>query len=96
MNPSETPAAVAQGAVAADDTQQFETLLTELEAIVERLERGNIPLSESVSAFERGMGLVRRAEAVLSQAEERVEQLLADAAGNVRRVPFDAGPDADG
>jgi len=59
----------------------FETALAELEAIVQRLERGDVPLEESVAIYERGEALKRRCEELLKQAEARVEKIALDASG---------------
>lgn len=72
-----------------DDTRRFETLVEELETIVERLERGNLTLADSLEAFERGTALTRRADAVLTRAEQRVELLLEANDGSLRTAPLD-------
>ncbi len=54
----------------------FEQSLDELERIVERLERGEMPLDESLATFERGMALYRQCQTRLEQAELKVRQLL--------------------
>ena len=60
----------------------FEKALAELEAIVTRLERGDVPLEESVSIYERGEALKKRCETLLNQADERVQKISADKDGN--------------
>jgi exodeoxyribonuclease VII small subunit len=59
----------------------FEKALAELEQIVQRLERGDVPLEESVAIYERGEVLKRRCEELLRQAEARVEKITLDAQG---------------
>ena len=59
----------------------FETALAELESIVQKLERGDVALEESVTIYERGEALKRRCEELLRQAEARVEKITLDAAG---------------
>ena len=59
----------------------FEKALAELEQIVQRLERGDVPLEESVTIYERGEALKRRCEELLRQAEARVEKITLDASG---------------
>ncbi|BBV67260.1 MULTISPECIES: exodeoxyribonuclease VII small subunit [Kluyvera] len=56
----------------------FETALTELEQIVNRLESGSLPLEEALNEFERGVQLARQGQTKLQQAEQRVQILLAD------------------
>jgi exodeoxyribonuclease VII small subunit len=55
---------------------EFEQALGELEAVVERLEHGELPLEEALRQFERGIELARSCESSLKQAEQRVEILL--------------------
>jgi exodeoxyribonuclease VII small subunit len=59
----------------------FEKALAELEQIVQRLERGDVALEESVTIYERGEALKRRCEELLRAAEARVEKITLDAAG---------------
>jgi len=59
----------------------FEKALAELESIVQKLERGDVPLEESVAIYERGEALKRRCEELLRQAEARVEKITLDASG---------------
>lgn len=49
--------------------------MDELESIVQRIERGEIGLEESLAQYERGVKLINRCKEVLSQAEQRVEEL---------------------
>jgi exodeoxyribonuclease VII small subunit len=59
----------------------FEVALAELEQIVQKLERGDVALEESVTIYERGEALKRRCEELLRQAEARVEKITLDATG---------------
>ena len=54
----------------------FEQALSELEALVTRLERGDLPLEEALKSFERGVALTRACQAALTAAQQRVEILL--------------------
>jgi exodeoxyribonuclease VII small subunit len=54
----------------------FETAMRDLEELVERLEQGDLPLEESLAAFERGVLLTRACQAALKEAEQKVEILL--------------------
>jgi len=58
-------------------TPDFEAAMAELEAIVERLEQGELPLEESLRQFERGVELTRQCQAALKQAEQKVKVLTA-------------------
>jgi exodeoxyribonuclease VII small subunit len=59
-----------------DKALAFEQALAELEAVVERLEHGELPLEDALRQFERGIELARSCEASLRQAEQKVEILL--------------------
>ena len=54
----------------------FEQALAELEQLVERLERGDLPLDEALKTFERGVALTRHCQASLKAAQQKVEILL--------------------
>jgi exodeoxyribonuclease VII small subunit len=54
----------------------FETAMRELEELVDRLEQGELPLEESLAAFERGVMLTRCCQTALKDAEQKVEILL--------------------
>ncbi len=53
----------------------FEQALSQLTGLVEKLESGELPLEESVASFEQGVKLSRRCEALLDQAEQRLQVL---------------------
>ncbi len=54
----------------------LEESLKELEALVERLETGDLPLEEALAQFERGIALTRSCQTILKDAEQKVEILL--------------------
>ena len=54
----------------------FEGAMRELETLVERLEQGDLPLEESLAAFERGVTLTRTCQTALKEAEQKIEILL--------------------
>jgi exodeoxyribonuclease VII small subunit len=58
-------------------TPDLEQALADLEAVVERLEHGELPLEEALAQFERGIELARSCQDALKQAEQKVEILLA-------------------
>ncbi|WP_076742169.1 exodeoxyribonuclease VII small subunit [Spiribacter curvatus] len=58
-----------------DETPDFETALQTLEALVERMERGELTLEQSLQCFEQGIRLTRECQKALSEAEQRVEIL---------------------
>ena len=55
--------------------KDFEAAIAELEAIVKKLEEGDLPLEKSLELYERGVQLSRFCHARLEQAEKRIEIL---------------------
>lgn len=53
----------------------FEQALKELEGIVSRLERGDVPLEDSIAIYERGERLKEHCESLLRRAEARIEKI---------------------
>ena len=70
-----TTANSAVNATSSTESPKFEALIVELESLVTKLEKGELPLEESLAAFERGMQLSKAAAAILDAAELRIEQL---------------------
>ena len=68
---------------------QFEQSLDELESLVQRMEKGDLSLDDSLAAYERGVGLYRRCQTALEQAELRV-RLLTDPLDPDGAEPFHA------
>jgi exodeoxyribonuclease VII small subunit len=69
--------------------ERFEDLLGRLRGLVDRLESGNLPLEESLKAFEEGMELCKRGALILDGAEKKVEMLLgAGSGGAAATAPF--------
>jgi exodeoxyribonuclease VII small subunit len=54
----------------------FEQSLLELEALVAKLEQGDVPLEEALESFERGVALTRQCQTALRTAQQKVEVLL--------------------
>jgi exodeoxyribonuclease VII small subunit len=80
----------------ADAGPTFEVAIKRLGEIVQALERGDLPLEESLRLFEEGVALSRASQQKLDLAEKRVEQLLAvDAQGNARTSRFDFEAEED-
>ena len=69
----------------------FEEVLSQLEALVARLEAGDLPLEEALRAFEEGVRLTRLCAARLEDAERRVHLLTRTPEGKEQEVPFDPG-----
>ena len=76
-----------------DDAGRFEDALAELESIVQRLEKGELALEDSLSAFERGIALVRSLSQRLADVEQRVELLLKSDAGRLLLRPVEREED---
>ncbi len=72
----------------------FEAALAELEAIVQRLEQGDLSLEESLRQFERGVVLTRGCQKALRQAEQKIRVLAKSGDGEVVEQDFDP-PDED-
>ncbi len=73
------------------DEMSFEEAMTALEQVVERLDRGDVPLEDSIALYERGAALKARCEAKLKEAEEKVAKLTLNSDGQpVGTEPLDA------
>ena len=59
-----------------DAVPDFERSLTELEALVTKLEQGDVPLEDALKTFERGVALTRQCQTALRTAQQKVEVLL--------------------
>jgi exodeoxyribonuclease VII small subunit len=68
----------------------LEKSLADLEAIVEELESGELPLDQAMKKFEEGIKLTRGCQAALKEAEQKVEILLKSAGGEEALEEFDA------
>ena len=70
----------------------FEQALAELEQVVAKLERGDVPLDDSIALYERGAALRARCQQKLAEAEEKVSRItLGDGGQPTGLQPFDAG-----
>ncbi len=93
LNPAESTVDEAQSAASA--TPDFERSLAELEAIVDKLEAGELSLDESLKQFERGVQLTRQCQSALKQAEQKVEILMRKSGGELDAAPFQPADDQD-
>ncbi|MGH8594976.1 MAG: exodeoxyribonuclease VII small subunit [Gammaproteobacteria bacterium] len=73
-------------------TFDFEVALRELEALIKRMESGELPLEESLTQFERGMALTRACQKALAEAEQKVK-LLTQEQGEQKLAPFERKDD---
>ena len=62
----------------------FEQAMSELERIVTELERGDVPLEDSISLYEKGAELKKRCETKLKEAEQKVAAITLDEDGSVK------------
>ena len=62
----------------------FEESLDQLEAIVRKLEDGDLPLEESLELFEKGVMLSRECKERLARAERRIEVLMKESNGELK------------
>jgi exodeoxyribonuclease VII small subunit len=82
--------------VTADDNPTFEAAVQKLDDIVQKLEKGDMPLEQSLVLYEEGVRLSRLCHAKLEEAEGKIELLLKDARGDLvvdaegrpRKTPF--------
>src|SRR5207245_10666776 len=74
-------------------SSEFQKAFAELEQIVKRLEREELPLDESLELFETGLRLSRFCNQKLEEVEKKIELILADAKGQPVTEPFE--PEAD-
>lgn len=73
----------------------FEKAFKELETIVQRLEKEELPLDESLRLFEQGISLSRFCHQRLEEVEKKIELILADAKGQPRTEPFEIDEQLD-
>lgn len=78
-----------------DDNPTFEAALSRLEQVVQRLEKGELPLEESLQVYEEGIRLSRFCHAKLEEAQGKIELLVKDAKGQAKRKPFEPEPGDD-
>ena len=83
----------------AEDAPTFEAALQKLDEIVQKLEKGDLPLEQSLVLYEEGVRLSRLCHAKLEEAEGKIELLLKDARGDLvvdadgrpKKAPFTGG-----
>ncbi|MBI1213021.1 MAG: exodeoxyribonuclease VII small subunit [Alphaproteobacteria bacterium] len=67
----------------------FEDALKQLEEIVQKLEKGQVDLEDSIKIYERGTALKAHCEAKLRDAEKRIEKIVVAPSGKVTTAPLD-------
>ena len=81
--PAREPASAAK-----DETPSFEGAMERLETLVEQMENARLPLEELIRSYEEGIRLVRVCNERLSAAEQRIEIITRDAAGQAQVSEF--------
>jgi exodeoxyribonuclease VII small subunit len=76
-------------------SRKFETAIEDLEQVVEQLESGELSLEDSLSAFEKGVGLVKFCNQKLNEVEKKVELLVKDKEGKLQLKAIPELPDEE-
>jgi exodeoxyribonuclease VII small subunit len=71
-------------------SDQFEDSLKRLQEVVEKLERGDLPLEEAMESFSEGIRLAQFCHKKLEEAENKVQMLLKDQQGGWVSAPFES------
>ena len=66
----------------------FEEAMEEIEILVRKMESSNLPLQETLAAFERGIRLTRLCQDYLEKAEQRIEYIITTASGDIQLKPL--------
>ena len=74
------------GKMAKEKEKTFEESLVELEEIVQRLECGDVPLEEALTAFQEGMALSKQCQDTLEKAEKTLTKIMTE---NNKEIPFE-------
>jgi exodeoxyribonuclease VII small subunit len=69
--------------------KKFEEAMERLEEIVRELEDGDLPLEESLKAFEEGMNLIKFCSEKLEEVERKVTKLVKEGDGKYGHQPFE-------
>lgn len=67
------------------ESLNFEQAITELEAVVKRLESGDLPLADSLAAYQLGAALMRHAQAMLDHVQSEIDVMDASGATSLDR-----------
>ena len=71
------------------DKMNYEDAVARLQEIVSSLEKGNLPLADSLTLFEEGTALMKRCTELLDGAEQKVVMLKKGADGEPQELPFE-------
>ncbi|MGH7687340.1 MAG: exodeoxyribonuclease VII small subunit [Candidatus Dormibacteria bacterium] len=67
----------------------YEAALAQLDALIQKLEGGSVPLEDAIAAYERGTRLARHCEELLDRTERRVTALMVGGDGRTTEKPLD-------
>lgn len=67
----------------------FEQSMSDLLGIVSQLEKGDLPLEDSLKQFEKGISIARHCQKILTEAEQKIEEL------NRQNKPLEQEPEND-
>ena len=70
------------------DSKTFEEAMNELEEIVQKLEKGELPLEESIEYFQKGVELSRYCSKKLDEIERKITMLIEEENGNIKEEVF--------
>ncbi|WP_438351402.1 exodeoxyribonuclease VII small subunit [Paenibacillus sp. FA6] len=73
---------------------KFEQAMSQLEAIVDELEHGDVPLEKAIELFQKGMGLSQLCSQKLEQVEQKIEMIVQED-GEIRKKPFGASLESE-
>lgn len=72
------------------EIKDFETSIKKLEQVVDKLEKGDLTLEESLKIFEEGIGLSQACVQILDHADHQVNLLVKTKSGQMQEKPFDS------
>ncbi|NLD48176.1 MAG: exodeoxyribonuclease VII small subunit [Clostridiaceae bacterium] len=78
------------------EKMNFENSMNELEGIVNKLERGELSLDESIGAFQKGIQLSKQLSRMLDEVEKKITLLIEDEKGNLMEENFNKIGENDG
>ena len=76
-------------------SEQFEEAIKRLQGIVEKMERGDLPLEEAMESFTEGIKLVQYCHQKLEEAESKIQVLLKDQQGEWVATPLEPSASSD-
>jgi exodeoxyribonuclease VII small subunit len=88
---AEEPAPASHEAPPLAPIEEYDRLVAQIEAIVERLESGDLTLAEALLEYQRGVELIRLCNDLLDQAELRVTELATGIRADHEAEPYRAG-----